>query len=146
MLKKKKKREKNYCKSLKNRHSDIRIAIPYEDIHELVAIPTEEFLVPADERTCNTHPHQFYHIATTQLVYHNAFPNTVLEWNEVPAHVVKPPALEVPSLPPCSCRRPLWVKSLMVVCREHSLILLSLRQSVCDGLVMVEWLECWQVL
>ena len=81
--------------SLEDRRREIRLAQFYKAVHHLTAIPTDNILVPADERTRNSHAYKYRHIAAKTATYRNSFfPRTVPEWNKLPAHATLPPPPE----------------------------------------------------
>ena len=77
--------------SLADRRRDIRLSLFYKAVHELTAIPTEEVLVKADDRTRSSHPYKFRHIKSDTTTYRNSFfPRTVPQWNALPCEAVMP--------------------------------------------------------
>lgn len=79
-------------KSLRERRRDIRLATFYKAVHSLTAIPTENILVKADERTRSAHPYKFRQIkANTETYRQSFFPRTIPEWNSQHLCDVLPP-------------------------------------------------------
>ena len=81
--------------SLADRRREIRLALFYKSVHGLIAIPTENILIPADTRTRHgiDRPYMFSHIFAQRDEYKNSFfPRTIRQWNSLPLSAVLPPA------------------------------------------------------
>ena len=77
-------------KPLKDRRREIRLALLFKIVKGKVAVEAQDILVEADSRTRSSHHLKFRHITTkTKLYKHSFFPNTIPEWNKLPAAYIE---------------------------------------------------------
>jgi len=72
-------------KELEQRRKDIRLTMLYKIVHEIVHIPKEGILIPADKRTRSEHEYKYrVPIQETNEYKHSFFPKTIPQWNCLP--------------------------------------------------------------
>ncbi len=82
-------------KSLAHRRKELRLALFYKVVHQLVAVPTEDILIPADTRTRAQHSFKYRQLRAKTESYRNSFfPRTILEYSNLPADIAEAPSTE----------------------------------------------------
>ena len=67
---------------LVQRQREARLALMYKIIQGKVAIPVDDILTLADQRTCKKHPYNYRHLISNTEQYRNSyFPRSIPEWN-----------------------------------------------------------------
>lgn len=80
---------------LASRRRSLRLTLFYKVVHHLVAVPTENILVPADQRTRSNHKFKFRHLTGRTNAYSNSFfPRAIVEFNQLPEGTVDAPSTE----------------------------------------------------
>ncbi len=80
--------------NLADRRRDLRLALFYKVVNELVAVPTDGILISADNRTRSSHHLKFKHLASNTSQYqHSFFPRTIPQWNSLPVASVEAESL-----------------------------------------------------
>ncbi len=75
---------------LVQRRQELRLALLCKIINGKVAIPVEDILTRADQRTRTNHPQTYRHLRSQSEQYRQSFfPRTVPEWNLLPESVVR---------------------------------------------------------
>ena len=80
---------------LKDRRQAHRLNIMYKITNNHIDIPKHEYLTPSNIRyTRNSHTQKYHTISTTRDYYkHSFFPQTILDWNELPQHIIDCPTI-----------------------------------------------------
>ena len=80
---------------LASRRKDIRLALFYKVVNQLVAVPAEDILDKANPRFRSKHPMTYRHIKTNCDTYkHSFFPRTIIEWNNLSSSTVEAPSID----------------------------------------------------
>ena len=80
--------------TLQQRRSNIRMCMVFKIIHQLVAIPQENYFTPKCRLTSNQHPHTFLQYQTTRDYFkYSFFPRSIPQWNSLPMNIVTAPSL-----------------------------------------------------
>ena len=75
-------------------NQDIRLALFYKIVHQLVAVPTDNILIKADSRLRSNHKYKFKIIGTSSVSYKYSFyPRTIIEWNSLLQNIAEAPSL-----------------------------------------------------
>ena len=81
--------------NLAERRKHIRLALFYKIIHESIAVPHEDILIPADTRTRAANSHKFRTLPSkTDHYKYSFFPRTIPEWNHIPSSIADAPSLD----------------------------------------------------
>ena len=82
-------------RSLQNRRIDSRLAMLYKINNNLVAIPSNPYLIPISRRTRHTHTVAFQipHCRSDYRKY-SFFPRTIRDWNSLPPDIPTAKTLE----------------------------------------------------
>jgi hypothetical protein len=74
---------------LSTRRRNHRLALMYQINHGLVAIPTDDLLIPADSRTRASNCYKYKQLVAKTEAYRNSFfPRTITEWNRLDNNIV----------------------------------------------------------
>ena len=75
---------------LKTRQKKSRLLCMYKILNELVEIPINDHLIPADRRTCGGHNQAYKHIRSNTTLRQNSFwHRTIPDWNSLPAAAIE---------------------------------------------------------
>ena len=75
--------------SLAQRRRHLRLTLMFKITHQLVFVPTEGVLLPADSRTRASHHLKFRQMQTRTSAHSNSFfPRTIKDWNALPSDAV----------------------------------------------------------
>ena len=77
-------------RSLANRRADARLSLFYKITHNLVDVPSENFLTPVT-RSSRLHHNFAFQVPQSNTDYHlnSFFPQTIRTWNKLPSDVVE---------------------------------------------------------
>ena len=75
---------------LKTRRTNSRLVSMFKILNELVEIPINDRLIPADRRTCGGHNQAYKHLrANTTLGQNSFWHRTIPDWNSLPAAAIE---------------------------------------------------------
>ena len=91
--------------NLKTRRKNSRLLCMFKILNELVEIPINDRLIPADRRTRGGHNQAYKHIRANTTLGHNSFwHRTIPDWNSLPVSYSEgSPVPRVPLPPICAC-------------------------------------------
>ena len=80
---------------LEERRRAKRLCMMYKIVNQLVGIPTDEHLTPAQTRTRGSPQHKFQvPSARTNIYKYSYFPRTINDWNSLEEEIVRCPSLD----------------------------------------------------
>ena len=83
-------------RSLSDRRTDARLTMFYKIVHNKVAIPKTDRLIPPLRLSRNMHEHSFQlPSCRTQLRQNSFFPRTIKHWNNLPPNTVMSSSVEL---------------------------------------------------
>ena len=80
--------------TLESRRTKIQLTMFFKIVHDLVDIPSSDYLIPSYSRTRSNHSkkYQQYHTKSDAYKY-SFFPRTIRTWNQLPASIAETPDL-----------------------------------------------------
>ena len=80
--------------TIQQRRLNIRMCMIYKIIHNLVAIPQDNYFIPKCRLTPNQHPYTFMQYQPSRDYFKfSFFPRSIPQWNSLPTAIVTAPSL-----------------------------------------------------